>query len=563
MPSLTTKSIRGHEYHYLRECQRVNGKPKIVWQEYIGTRESLVRRLTCPEPQEAQLREFGGSAACFDLAAELDVVATIDRHVPKRKRQGPTVGQYLVVAALNRCLAPCSKARLADWYKRTILPRLLGVRPAALTSQRFWDNMSRVDEAALLRIESELSRTAVSRFELDLHFLLFDCTNFFTFIDSFNNRCEMAQRGKSKEGRANLRIVGLALLVTADHNVPLFSHAYPGNQHDSTTFQSVAADLARRCRELGQGACDITLVFDKGNNSQENLEAVGNGPCWFVGSLVPTQHAELLAVKRSQMHRLDKRELPAVWAWRTTKKLFGVERIVLVTYNRGLFNAQRKTLVREINRRKRAFHKLQSSLERAKGRKAGKLPTVAGTKKKVESLLSARHMKELFKAEVTAAGDGLPQLTFNFDEAAWVNLCKTLLGKTLLFTDHEGWRDEQIVLAYRSQSHVEAAFREMKDPRFLTFRPSFHWTDQKLRVHAFYCVLALMFLSLIRRKLAKAGIALSIAKMMEALTGIREVDVLYPTPANAPPRIRTILSTTDKQQRAMLDVLELHRHRPA
>jgi transposase len=563
MPSLTTKTIRGHEYHYLRECQRVNGKPKIVWQEYIGTRESLVRRLTCPEPQEAELREFGGSAACFDVASELDLVATIDRHVPKRKHQGPTVGQYLVVAALNRCLAPCSKARLASWYKRTILPRLLGVRPAALSSQRFWDNMSRVDEAALQRIESELSRTAVSRFDLDLHFLLFDCTNFFTFVDSFNDRCEMAQRGKSKEGRANLRIVGLALLVTADHNVPLFSHAYPGNQHDSTTFQSVAADLARRCRDVGRGACDITLIFDKGNNSQENLEAVENGPCHFVGSLVPTQHPELLAVKQSQMRRLDKRELPAVWAWRTTKKVFGVERTVVVTYNRGLFDAQRKTLVREINKRKRALGKLQSALERAAQRRAGKLPTVDGTKKKVDALLSARHMGELFKAEVTTGPDGLPRLAFAFEEDAWVHLCQTLLGKTLLFTDREEWRDEQVVLAYRSQSHVEAAFREMKDPRFLTFRPSFHWTDQKLRVHAFYCVVALMILSLLRRKLAKAGIKASIAKTMEALTGIREVDVLYPTPANAPPRIRTILSTTDNRQRAMLDALNLHRHRPA
>jgi len=563
MPSLTTKTIRGHQYHYLRECQRVNGKPKIVWQEYIGSREKLVRRLTCPEPEEAVLREFGGSAACFDVAAELDVVATIDRHVPKRKRQGPTVGQYLLAAALNRCLAPCSKARLADWYRRTILPRLLGVRPATLTSQRFWDNMNRVDEASLLRIESELSKTAVARFDLDLRLLLFDCTNFFTFVDSFNDRCEMAQRGKSKEGRANLRIVGLALLVTADHNVPLFSHAYSGNQHDSTTFQSVAADLARRCRDLSLGACDITLVLDKGNNSQENLNSIENGPTHFVGSLVPTQHPELLAVRRSQMRRLDKRELPAVWAWRTTKKLFGIERTVLVTYNRGLFKAQHKTLVREINKRKRALHKLQSSLERAVQRRAGKMPTVAGTKKKVEALLSARHMGELFRTEVAAGEDGLPRLTFAFEEAAWVNLNQTLLGKTLLFTDREEWRDEQIVLAYRSQSHVEAAFREMKDPRFLTFRPSFHWTDQKLRVHAFYCVLALMILSLLRRKLAKAGTKVSTAKMMEALTGIHEVDVLFPTPANAPPRIRTVLSATDKLQRAMLDALDLHRHRPA
>jgi transposase len=74
-----------------------------------------------------------------------------------------------------------------------------------------------------------------------------------------------------------------------------------------------------------------------------------------------------------------------------------------------------------------------------------------------------------------------------------------LLGKTILFTDHgEDWSDEQIVLAYRAQHHVEADFRRLKNPHYLSFRPTFHWTDQKLCVHAFYCVLALMILNLLR-----------------------------------------------------------------
>ena len=563
MPSLTEKVIRGRTYYYLRECRRVDGKPKIVWQQYLGNRERLVRRLTHPEPQEAVLREFGASAAAWALATELDVAATIDRHVSKRKKHGPSVGQYLLLAALNRCVAPCSKARLGAWYKRTVLPRLMGIRPASLTSQRFWDNMERVDQDAIVRIEDDLSKAAVSRFGLDLRCLLFDATNFFTFIDSFNDRPELAQRGKSKEGRSNLRIVGLALLVTSDHDVPLFHHTYAGNQHDSVTFGSVIEVLTKRCRELAEGACDITLVFDKGNNSQDNLTALAakDEPLHFVGSLVPTQHEDLLKVERRSMHRLDQRQLPAVWSYRTNKKVFGVERTVLVTYNRGLFEAQRKTLVREINKRKRALRKLQESLQRAGCRSNGKHPTVNGTNKKVEALLSARHMGELFTAKVRARRDGLPSLSFRFEEAAWVKLRRTLLGKTLLFTDQHAWSDEKIVLAYRSQSHVEAAFRRMKDPRFLTFRPAFHWTDQKLRVHAFYCVLALMILSLLRRKLSLAGIELSVVRMMDSLAAIQEVDVLYPTPANASPRIRTILSSLDSQQRRVFEALALHRFR--
>jgi len=58
-----------------------------------------------------------------------------------------------------------------------------------------------------------------------------------------------------------------------------------------------------------------------------------------VGSLVPTQHEDVLAVPRSQMRRLDRQALPAVWAWRTRKTVFGVERTVLCTFNRPLFVA--------------------------------------------------------------------------------------------------------------------------------------------------------------------------------------------------------------------------------
>ena len=48
-----------------------------------------------------------------------------------------------------------------------------------------------------------------------------------------------------------------------------------------------------------------------------------------------------------------------------------------------------------------------------------------------------------------------------------------------------------IVADYRSQEAAEGDFRQMKDPKVVSFSPMFHWTDQKIRVHVFYCVLAL------------------------------------------------------------------------
>ncbi len=562
MPSLTKKIIRGKPYYYLRECQRVDGKPKIVSTIYLGPPQSILDRLMRPEPAQVAIYEFGASAAVWDMAQAIDLLATLDRHVPKRGSQGPSVGQYLLIAALNRCMAPCSKAQIAAWYQKTALRRLLPLSNGQLTSQRFWDNMERVGAKQITAIERDLARATVSRFGLDLHCLLFDATNFFTFLDSFNARAKLPQRGHSKEGRDNLRILGLALLVTSDGEVPLFHHTYAGNQHDSVTFQSVAEELLERCRSLAQGACDITLVFDKGNNSAENLEWVGNSPFHFVGSLVPTQHKDLLSISRKVMRRLDPRQLPAVRSYRTRKVVFGIERTILCTFNQELFDSQTQTLSREIAKRKRRLQELRTRLENRRNDSPGKAPTVEGVQKKVKEILRGRHMADLFAAQVRKNRAGLPRLSFRFQDKAYQHLRSTLLGKTLLFTDRTDWTDEQIVLAYRAQHHVEADFRRLKDPHYLTFRPAFHWTDQKLRVHAFYCVLALLMLNLLRRKLAQAGIPLSTAKMMDALTDIHEVTLLYPGASGSQkPFARTVLADMDPTQRKIVETLGLERYR--
>ena len=153
------------------------------------------------------------------------------------------------------------------------------------------------------------------------------------------------------------------------------------------------------------------------------------------------------------------------------------------------------------------------------------------------------------------------RLRYQFRQSAYDKLSSTLLGKTILFTDHgPDWSDEQIVLAYRAQHHVEADFRRLKDPHYLSFRPTFHWTDQKLRVHAFYCVLALMILNLLRRQLAQSGVKLSTVAMMKRLTDIQQVTLLYPAPQRSqPPLLRTQLSTMSKLQKKIVSILGLDR----
>jgi transposase len=569
MASITKKMIRGKPYYYARECKRVNGKPKIVWQQYLGRPEDIINAMTrgpleaeaMPKPKEAIIVEFGAVTALYDLAKRLELSEHIDRHVPKQG-QGPTVGEYLLVAILNRCVAPCSKSSIAKWFQGTVLRRIMELDSRQLSSQRFWENMDRVTRQAIESIERDITIQMVRDFAIDLKHVLFDGTNFFTFIDTFNERSTLAQRGKSKEGRRALRIVGLALLVSADFHVPLFHRTYPGNQVDAPTFSSLTEELVRRYREITDGAEHVTIIFDKGNNSQDNLQAIEESPYHFIGSLVPTQHPDLLAIPDSMFRPLDEEGLPGVQVYRCRREVFKAQRTVLVTYNENLFVAQSRTLLREIAKRQKLFRQIQYQLRRHREGKVrgGNPPTLEGVSKKVQGWLKARHMKELFQVQITKS-EGLPKLTYRFDNRAWEQLQATLLGKTILFTDNDHWSDVEIIRGYRSQHHVETAFRRMKDCHHIALRPQYHWTDQKVEVHVFCCVLALMLCSLLRRELHRKGIDRSIPDLLDELAIIHEVGIVYPPQVGQElPTIQTTLSQMTEEQRSLYEALNLERY---
>ena len=368
------------------------------------TRTTLGRKM--PKAKEAIIVDFGAVTALYDLAQRLRLTEHIDRHVPKQG-PGPTVGDYLLVAILNRCVAPCSKAGIGEWFQGTVLRRLMDIDSRQLSSQRFWENMDRVSREAIESIERDITVQMVRDFGIDLKRVLFDGTNFFTFIDTFNERSTLAQRGKSKEGRQALRIVGLALLVSADFHVPLFHRTYPGNQTDAPTFSSLIAELVTRYREITDGSEHVTIIFDKGNNSHDNLQAIEDSPYHFIGSLVPTQHPDLLAIPATMFRSLDEEGLPGVTVYRCQREVFKAQRTVLVTYNENLFVAQSRTLLREIAKRQQLLRQLQHQLRRHReGQVRGRSPpTLQGTSNKVQGWLKARHMKELFQVEITNLKD--------------------------------------------------------------------------------------------------------------------------------------------------------------
>ena len=562
MASLTAKVIHGKTYYYARECQRINGKPKIVRTVYLGSADDLIAAATkqrqdqIPTPQSVDIAAFADVAALYDLARRIGLVELIDRHIPKRN-QGLSVGQYLLLAAINRAVHPTSKLRFADWYRQTTLPRLIPATPDQLSSQSFWNHLDGVHEHHIEAIEREFSQRLVDQFQLSLRMLTYDGTNFFSFIDT-RSSATLPQRGHNKQKRNDLRQVSLGMLVSTDFHIPLFHKVYAGNVPDSTIFQTVTEELCLRFQELARGCEHITVVFDKGNNSEEAFETLDRTSFHFIGSLVPSHHADLLEVPAGRYQPLQGGRLQDVRAYRTTKPIYGQQRTIVVTHNDNLLHGQLQALTMALDKARGKLRDMQTKLRRRReGRtRGGTAPTVASIRKQAQDALLGQHVKAVLKVEVT---DGkVPTLSVTTDQAALSRLIDKHLGKTILFTDNADWTNEDIVLGYRSQHHVEDAFRQMKHPHYLGWQPMYHWTDTKIRVHAFTCVLALTLSSLLQRTLHHNGIDLSLPRIFELLGGIRETLVLYPKKrGQRQPSTARALSTLSPQQGQLLDALNL------
>lgn len=315
------KTVRGHEYWYAVESKRVNGKPRIVWQRYLGKMEDIIARcLQGPGAYDVVVYEFGAIAAVLSIAQRLGLESIVDRHVPKGQQE-VGVGRYLLLATINRVVAAKSKAQIGAWYERTVIRRLWGLPAHHFTSQRFWQAMNRVDAAAIEAIELDLVRAAIAEFGVEVRGLIYDATNFFTYINT-RTVAALPQRGHNKQKRNDLRQVNLALLATADGHVPLLHETYPGNVPDSKEFEQVHARLVARYRAVAGDDTEVTLVFDKGNNSQANLERVARERLHFVSSLVPSQHKDVLAIPKVAYREVNAARWPGLLAHRVVRRVY-------------------------------------------------------------------------------------------------------------------------------------------------------------------------------------------------------------------------------------------------
>ena len=565
MASLIAKKKGNQLYYYVVESARVDGQPRIVHQAYLGTADkvaALVKDRTSPVPLSAASRDFGLPGALWLAAKQTGLLDVLETLWPA-PRSGPSPARYLLLAAIHRICQPGPKTEVADWYARTILYSLWGIPPERFTSQAFWDAFEKIlpehleplapgaddplDRAQLRLLDLWKGKQMVSR-----RLLAYDTTNFYTYIASNNTRNELAQRGHNKQGRHNLRQVGLSYVLDGENGLSLCHHVYRGNVADSEEFSTSLArmlGMLDRCRIARD---TVTLVFDKGSAALANTVELQQAGVGWISALPWNQAPAAFRERAVEQLSLCSSAQPGVRVAAEKLLVHGQEYLCVLKYSASFAGEQLHSLTTSLSKALQALRRFSMELNKPQARwKENQI------RAKIQRWLSGQFLEELIRYQIESR-DGRWRLQFDFDTAAWQRLVDHRLGRTVLLTNRIDWSAEQVAIGYSGQQEIEKVFRGLKDGDWLGWGPMYHWTDRKIRIHAFYCMLGISLLQHLHKQAQGAWDGISTEQLLEELRQIQQFVLLYPPQGEkGPNRVTTVLSKQTLTQQALAKALGL------
>lgn len=542
---------KGHKYYYAGRTYRKkvdpghsgktrgSGKSKVICEKiYLGTAADILTKLFSAKtsPQEVSSKEFGLPMSILKLAQDIGVMDIIDEVLPYKVR-GIKASEFIIISAISKLHGSISKDKTGDYFNKTVLPEVMGIRGNKLNSKTYWEMFEKIisekelkekkrangkqfndklsieeleeliDDEKLETIEEKIWINLLKKYNILLDVLLYDGTNCFTYYQDHTSN-SYGQKGKNKKGRDNLRQIGLFMAVTGD-GFPFMSQLTCGNIHDAMIFPTAMSKLIKRYYKLMSEAAKIKIAFDKGNNSKKNISQVSGHE--YIGSLVPSSHPDLTTIELEQYTKTYKE----FKVYEGVKEVFGVQHKIFITYNEALEIKQRSSFLKQKTKVERLLgetferHKSEEDLEE-------RLKMVLHTNK----ILHSRACRYLdYEIE-----NGSLRIIENKDEIAEK---ERVFGKNIIFTNNLEAEYFDTVRTYKEKIKIEDSFKTIKDHRIISFHPIWHWTDSKIRIDAFISVLAYLLIKLLQYLAKEDGLQMSVASLITALQGIREVLMVY------------------------------------
>lgn len=536
---------KGEKYYwYLGENQRVNGKIKRIWQKYVGPAENVANQLAHGSvPQEIDVLDFGLCSALLNINEKIKFVETVNKIISKRE-QGLGYGEHLLINLINRIDNPQSKNKLGDWFEGTVLKRIFSINKSYLSSQNFWNHWNKISEEEINEIQEKLIENLLPQIEIKE--LVYDPTNFTNYIEEHKEQ-KIMQFGHSKDGR-KLRQVNLSLMVTKKDGIPLWHNTYEGNINDVTEFKNFIKTLTKRISIFSKKCKKITLVFDKGNDSKNNIRDINKKLSFFiVGSLKPSEYKELFDIPLEEFKEEYKTsEGKKVFLTSRLMDIYEGKKKVVITYSNELAYKNKIRVDKALNK---ALNQLKNIQGRIKDSKLTRDELLI----KVGKIVDRQWIKGLIDYEIKDEKE--LSLTFKMNQEIYDKIRKSF-GKNILFTDDLSLKTDEVLKIYSEKNIIEEQFKTLKNPYVISFTPMWCWTDKMIRVHAFTCVMALLFLRLLVKNARENNINLSQTQIIDQLKKIKQTLLKMPRKKE----IITQLTRLNDEQRSLVNALEIRKY---
>jgi transposase len=311
------------------------------------------------------------------------------------------------------------------------------------------------------------------------------------------------------------------------------------------SFAEFLKPVRERLRELSVHSLQFTMVFDAGASSKQNLDSLDPEQDRYVTAMRPSNYRALLAEAVDHLEPVTLASGAVVQAWRTRQLIAGKEREAVVVFSPQLYEGQ--------------VRGLHQGLDRCWGEveQMGRQSTVQAAKQRLAKICARQYVRSVMRYELEQSQQGPAAVRLWYDWEEYRRLTTRYFGLRLLITDRTEWTTAQIIGAYRGLFHVEGAFRNLKDPGMLATHPQFHWTDQKLHVHAFMCVTAYLLVQLLSWRARKANAFHgSLRNLLAELSQIRLCRLLDHTGRAGRPRVRRQLEEMTETLRNLGQLLK-------
>ena len=613
MARIRPKKKKNSVFYYLVESRRSgpNNSPREHILEYIGTVDNLVAFInkqlsaaisTVPSSNVSfKSYEHGAEIALYNTMQLLGIEEIFDTCFKQRKLKGMTRSRILLLAIIHRIIDPDSKSAFTEWAKKTSLPYHLRFNPEDLSSQTIWEAMDGITREQIDQAQKMLVERILKFYPTDLTRLHLDYTNYFTFIDSLNNRCEICKRGHNKQKRDDLRQFSLALITSAKLQVPLIWELYDGNKNDKTEFADFTASASKALAAHGiKDPQSVIITFDGGSNSETNFAAM---PFSFICAHSMTGFPELYGTDLGEYKEITLRNGHTRCAYELPNFSFsGVTGKGVLTFSQALYDGQIAELEKDIKAFSDFCSEIVSSIGHARGRYAQMLRKarldyeaevlrieqfnrdiqkaqeekvargipIRGRQKQLkdlpvwdeaaiarEQILAAalkgrKQLQSFVDVSVRIPDDPQmnPAVVWNVDEEKKAAYVHKYFGKKLICTNRGELSMFEILSTYAEQECIENMFRLSKNTDHFSVRPQFHWTDQKIRVHVMMCLMGIAIAEILRKKVVDAGLVYTKETLIEKLTTIRDGWVIRDMK-----KADRVLEDMDEEQQKLMDIV--------